>query len=190
MNKWKFQQMAGLALAVLIAIGVGCGKREPSAAGPSTAAPAAAAGAPAAPPEASSTDLARDSMEVDGQVVEIAHSPFDMGRIQDMFDDKKETVARTLKANPAILTLTFSKPRTLKGIELTTATMDINLKCVATLEGGGEKTFTQEFRNLPPDPTVTLDFPGLSAPVRVLHIEISDARGGDGHIHIRTLRLL
>jgi len=178
--------LVALCMAAL-GLTVACGRKESSAPAPATQ-PATAA-APKLP-ETAASGLVRDSMEVEGQTVAIDHSPFDLGRVQDLFDRDKDSFARTAHANPAVVTLNFSKPRSIKGVEVTTATMNIALKCVATLEGDGEKTFSREYRNLPADPTVSLEFPGLSRPVTRLRIEIANPDGGDGHIHIRTLRLL
>jgi hypothetical protein len=43
---------------------------------------------------------------------------------------------------------------------------------------------------MPADPTFGLDFDTGSTPIESLRIEIKDLNGGDGHIHIRTLKLL
>jgi len=177
--------LVALCMAAL-GLTVACGRKE--SAGQAPAAQPAAVAPPAAGTPTSG--LVRDSMEVEGQTVTIEHSPFDLGRVQDLFDRDRESFARTAHANPAVVILNFSKPRSIKGVEVTTATMNIALKCVATLEGDGEKTFSREYRNLPADPTVSLEFPGLSRPVTRLRIEIANPDGGDGHIHIRTLRLL
>jgi len=178
--------VVAFGVAALVAAG-GCGRKESPAAAGSTE---TASGATPSEARSAASELIRDSMEVDGQKVEIEHSAFDLGRVQDLFDTNKETFARTAHANPAIVTLNFSKPRPIRGIEVTTGSMNVALKCVATFQGKGEKTFSQEYRNLPADPTVSLDFAGASSPVSRLRIEIANPDGGDGHIHIRTLRLL
>ncbi|HTR02168.1 MAG TPA: hypothetical protein VMN82_03155 [Thermoanaerobaculia bacterium] len=179
-----------LAVTVLALSVPGCRKGE--SAGPSAAAPAATA--PPAVPTLNGGEapapMVRDALDIDGQSVTVEHSALDIGRVNDLFDDKPETLARTTKANPAVYIFTFSKPRTLKGIEVQTATMDISLKCVATLAAGGEKTFADVYHGQPADPTVKLDFPGLSGPVQTLRVEIGNAAGGDGHIHVRMVKFL
>ncbi|HEY3202177.1 MAG TPA: hypothetical protein VGL03_00830 [Thermoanaerobaculia bacterium] len=170
-----------------VAFCAACGRKEQ--AGPASSGQAAPPAAPGGAASAAATSgLVRDSMEVDGQTVDIEHSPFDIGRVQDIFDNDKESLARTVNANPAVVMLHFSKPRSLKRVEVTTATMNVGVKCIATLEGGGEKTFSGEYKNLSPDPTVSLELPGLSRPVSRLRIEIGNLDGGDGHIHIRAIR--
>ncbi len=182
---------AGLALGLLL-FGSACKKTESAGATaggkePAAAAPGQPAGAASAAPAAG---LDKHSVEFEGQTITIEHSRLDLGRVDDLFDDSPATFARTENANPAILDLVFGKPRTLKGIDLTTATQDIDLNCVVTLASGGVKTFHQEYRKLSPDPTVHIDFPGLGGPVQRLRIEIGNPGGGDGHVHIRTLRFL
>ncbi len=191
MTKKTLAAGAGVA-AVLVLAGFGCRKSETSSGAAPAAAPASAAAAKPAGAEgtAVSSGMDRHSLEVDGQTISIEHSRLDMGRVEDLFDDSPSTLARTAGANPAILDITFSKPRAVKGIDVTTATQDIDLKCVVTLASGGDKTFSQEYRKLPADPTVHLDFPGLGGPVQKLRIEIGNPGGGDGHIHMRTLRFL
>ncbi len=178
--------LACSALTVILSLSLpGCRKGE-------SAAPASSAGPAAAPTEAAeaSPGMVHDVLDIDGQSVTVDHSALDIGRVQDLFDDKLDTLARTTKANPAVYVFTFSKPRPLKGVEVTTATMDISLKCVVTLAAGGEKTFSEVYHALPADPTVKLEFPGLSGPVQKIRVEIGNPAGGDGHIHVRTLKFL
>ena len=176
----------GALLVVLTLSLPGCHKSESAA--PSSS--SASATLPTAPAAVASPDMVRDVLDIDGQSVTVEHSALDIGRVQDLFDDKLDTLARTTKANPAVYVFTFSKPRPIKGVEVTTATMDIDLKCIVTPASGGEKTFSQVFHALPADPTVKLEFPGVSGPVQKVRVEIGNPAGGDGHIHVRTLKFL
>ena len=185
MSKHEFARWVGLGVAAAALVLTGCRKSEPPAAKPVEAPPAAAA-PPAAP---TAPAIVTETVAFDGQDVTFTHSAFDQGRIQDLFDADPDTLARTTNANPAILELAFSKPRPVKSVELTTGSMDMDLKAVVHLEGGGEKTFTKELRKLKPDPTVRLDFDGLTGRVEKLRIEVASPSVGDGHIHLRTLRL-
>jgi hypothetical protein len=189
MSKHAFAKRVGLCVAAGALVLVGCRKSEPDASKPPEAPPAApaAAAAPKAAPTAPA--IVTETVAFDGQDVTFTHSAFDQGRIQDLFDADPNTLARTTNANPAVLELAFSKPRPVKGVELTTGSMDMDLTCVVRLEGGGEKTFTKELRNLKPDPTVRVDFDGLTGRVEKLRIEVKSPSVGDGHIHLRTLRL-
>lgn len=181
MSKFGFARWAGLGVTAGALVLAGCRKSEPGASKPAEAPPAAAV--PTAPA------IVTETVAFDGQDVTFTHSAFDQGRIQDLFDSDMVTLARTTNANPAILELAFSKPRPVKGIELTTGSMDMDLTCVVRLEGDGEKSFTKELRNLKPDPTVRVDFNGLTGRVAKLRIEVKSPSVVDGHIHLRTLRL-
>lgn len=186
----RTRALARGALTVVLAVVVpACRKGE--SAGPTAGSAPASPAAPAVPtvPDGPAP-MATHVLDVDGQSVSVEHSQLDLGRVEDLFDDKLETFARTTKANPAVFVFTFSKPRPIKGVEVTTASMDISLTCVVTPVSGGEKTFSQAFHGLPADPTVKLEFPGISGPVQRLRVEIGNPGGGDGHIHVRTLKFL
>jgi hypothetical protein len=133
-------------------------------------------------------EIVHEKVRVGGEMVEIAHSKFDMGPPENMFDNDPQTLARTERANPAVVDLVFPTPRAMKGISVTTASMDIGLTAKVTNVGHAEqKIYSKEFRSLPPDPTVQLDFDAGSGPVQKLHIEIMRLGGSDGHIHIREI---
>jgi hypothetical protein len=181
------------AAAVLALVGGvlllnGCRKAEKAA--PAASTDAAAAPVPLSEPEPTPPpESVTDELTWAGQDVTVAHSFFDIGRVHDVLDGDPQSLARTARANPAVLDITFSKPRALRGIDVATSTMDVGVKAVVTLAGGGEKTYSKEYRELPNDPTVRLDFEGLSGKAEKLRVEISNLRGGDGHIHIRSLDL-
>jgi hypothetical protein len=155
---------------------------EPGAASSTSA----SASAPAAPP---ANGLVTDKALMDGHLVEVSHSKWDGGQTSDLFDTNKDSLARTEKANPAIVEIRLPEPRPLKGVSVTTGGMDVALTVVVQPASGAAKTYTKEFRQMPPDPTFGLDFDTGAAPVQSVRIEIKDLNGGDGHIHIRTIKL-
>jgi len=159
---------------------------------------AGASGAPGAPAPSSGPSpaakeppgLVTDKSLVDGRMTEIVHSKWDAGQTADLFDGKPETLARTENANPAVVELHAPAPRPLKGVSVTTGSMDVGLTVVVKPQGGPEKTYTKEFRNAGADPTVTLDFDTGKTPIESVRVEIRNLNGGDGHIHVRTVQLL
>jgi len=155
---------------------------EPGAASSTSA----SASAPAAPP---ANGLVTDKALMDGHLVEVSHSKWDGGQTSDLFDTNKDSLARTEKANPAIVEIRLPEPRPLKGVSVTTGGMDVALTVMVQPATGAAKTYTKEFRQMPPDPTFGLDFDTGAAPVQSVRIEIKDLNGGDGHIHIRTIKL-
>ena len=129
---------------------------------------------------------------LDGQEVIIEHSRFDAGRIQDLFDGDPFTLARTLEANPARLSLTFLAPRRLSGLRLTTGSMDFELT-LRLVPPDSDQTITLRSRHvgLPPDPTVQVNFPDAPFEVQRLEIEVRDINQGEpAKIHLRELQLL
>lgn len=177
-----------MASAVLCA--AACGKKQ--AAGPSGPASSPASAASAAP--AASTALAglvTDKALVDGHIVEVSHSKWDGGQTSDLFDEDRGTLARTEKANPAILEFRLPEPRPIAGIAITMGGTDYAVTVtVHPADGGPAKTYAKEFRQMKPDPTLEVPFDTGATKIASLRVEIKDVNGGDGHIHIRTVKLL
>jgi hypothetical protein len=65
-----------------------------------------------------------DHLKLDGQVVTIAHTRFDMGGVQEMFDHDHSTVARGIDVNPLSLDFTFAKPRAIRRLTADFGTSD------------------------------------------------------------------
>jgi len=158
------------ALLPAVVLGAACGRREaPSASGA----------------------LVTDKALVEGRLVHVAHSPWDGGRSADLFDADPATLARTENANPAVLEFRLPAPRPLKGVSITMGGRDFTVTATVRPEGGGSpRTYTREFRQMPPDPTLDLEFHTGETKIESLRVEILDVNGGDGHLHIRTVRLL
>ncbi len=177
-----------MVLVPWVLLAAACGRKEPAAAAPGTGSGAPAA-APAAPPAAGG--LVTDKALVDGHLVEISHSKWDGGQTADLFDTNPSTLARTENANPAVLEFRLPEPRPIRGISVTLGGTDYTLTVTLHPQGGGPaKAYTKEFRQMKADPTLELDFDGAATPIESLRVEIQDVNGGDGHIHIRTIKLL
>ena len=178
------------ALAGLSLLAAGCRKSEQAQ--PPAAAPNAAA-SPATPPPppgpTSDKDLVVDKVVVDKQTVDVAHSKFDGGRSEDIFDSDPITLARTENANPATVEIRYGTPRLVHSVTATTGSMDVGLTVTVTPEQGEPKTVTKEWRQLPPDPTVTLDVDPKGILARKVRVDIKNLNVGDGHIHIRTIKV-
>ncbi len=131
----------------------------------------------------------QEDITLDGQTVHVLHSRFDSGRLADLFDGDTFTLARTAVDNPAFLEFTFDQPRSMRGITLTTGTLDFVLTVtVHSDEVSAGQVYSQTFTGLPPDPTVSINF-GSTIAVKKLRIEIKDIRAAtDNHIHIREIQ--
>jgi hypothetical protein len=131
-------------------------------------------------------------VEVDGETVHIEHSLLDMGGIVNILDGDPRTLARGYEANPFRLVLAFDEPRPLSGLLLTTGSMDMGLTVRLYAPGSDEPVeYSQEYRNLPGDPTVEMLFPGAPSQVSRIEIEVGNLNAGDrAKIHLRELVLL
>ncbi len=134
--------------------------------------------------------LVTDKVLVDGHLVAVAHSKWDGGRTADLFDTDPQTLARTENANPAVLEFRLPEARPLKGMSITLGGVDFGVTVTARPAGGGAaRTYATESRRMERDPTLDLEFDTGETPIASLRVEILDLDGGDGHIHIRTVRL-
>jgi len=108
---------------------------------------------------------------LDGQIVQIQHSLFDMGEVENLFDEDTFTMVRTYEANPALINITFAEPRTITGITVTTGSMDFTLTVrLFTDEQAEPITYSQTYTDQPEDPTVDLSFG--REPIKVLKVEV------------------
>jgi hypothetical protein len=138
--------------------------------------------------------LDESSIPLGGRTVRVRYSPADMGQIQDVFDGDWLTLLRTRASTTAIVDVLFDGPRTLKGVSVWTASMNVGLRVLLyrQVESDTEKPSSYEriWPEAPPDPDVALLFPAPEREVRRVRVEIANLQGGDGHIHIREVRLL
>ena len=181
--------MSNRVLSALLLVGltmtVSACRQKASAAAGAPVSSAAAAGKPAAPGA-----LVTDKALVDGHLVTVAHSKWDGGQTSDMFDTNPASMARTERANPAILEFRLPEARALAGVSIKMGGADFRVTVTATPAGGGApKTYRKEFRNTGADPVLDVDFDTGSQPIEALHIELFDLDSDDGHIHIRTVTL-
>lgn len=173
--------LAAAVLGVALAAG-GCGKDKPSA-GNARSEKAFYSAVPFGPGE-----IVQEKVDLGGEMVKIAHSKFDVGPTGNLFDNDPKTLVRTERANPAVIEMEFPAPRAMKGLSVTTASMEFGLTArVTSATNAKEKVYSKEFRSLPPEPTVQLDFDSGGGPVRRLRLEITRLGGSDGHIHIREI---
>lgn len=175
-----------LAAALLVTMSVGCGK--PEAPVPTRAEEPAPSIATASAESTGPT--VKESFEIGGAMVETEHSALDGGRLQDLFDGNRESLARTQKATVMLVDLTFPSPKKMSGLSVTTGSMNVGLRVfLASAGDAAPVAFEKSFRDLVPDPTVTLDFGGPRE-VKKVRIEIANLDGGDGHVHVREVQFM
>jgi len=168
-------------VAALCAVATGCGESERPV--PAPAPPAATALPAKSVPEA-----VTESIAIDGARVDVSHPRFDVGRIQDVFDGKRETLARTEDATTALLDLAFREGRKASGIEVITGTMDVGLEVTLTRAGEPEPlAFRGAMTHQTTEPTLALDFGGVREFERAV-VRITNLNGGDGHLHLYEVK--
>jgi hypothetical protein len=99
---------------------------------------------------------------------------------------------RGLEANPFIVQLEFDEPRSIKTVDLTTATMKDFTVILKAYEGTGDSPVIYEnnYKDLPPDPTVNINLENGPQSVKKLIVEIKhNTREDPTNIHIRELGL-
>jgi 4-amino-4-deoxy-L-arabinose transferase-like glycosyltransferase len=132
-----------------------------------------------------------ETIMLDGQVVDVLHSQYEAGQLSHLFDGDTFTLARTRVDNPTFVDLTFPQPRAVRGLKLTTGTMNhFNVTVKAYADGATEpRVYSQDFQGLPSDPTV--DIPLEPEPITRLRIEVKDLAGPpDVKIHLREIQLV
>jgi hypothetical protein len=131
------------------------------------------------------------TVEVDGQPVEAIYSPIDMGELKNLFDGDSFSLLRGMEANPLLIELRFSEPRSLSGVDLTAGSMDFELTVEAIPADGGEPIVASNtYIGLAEDPTVSLYLPAGPIEVSSLRLEIFQiAAPAIPHIHLRELVL-
>ena len=133
--------------------------------------------------------LVEEEVEIGGETARVSHSVFDLGDGRHLFDGDDRSLVRTDRANPAVVVVEFSRPRPIRDLALTIGSMQCELT-VAVSGPSGEASVTQTHRDLPRDPTVTVELPDIGGPVSRVRIEVRDINGGEPqHVHLREVRL-
>lgn len=129
-------------------------------------------------------------IELDGQIVDVLHSQFDIGLLPNVFDGDTFTLVRGLEANPLVFDFSFPQPRSVSRLQATFASMDFTLTVSLYSEGAIQPTvYSETYRGLPPDPTVELVFDRGPQAVDRIRLEILQLNAGvEVHIHVRELK--
>jgi hypothetical protein len=132
-----------------------------------------------------------ENVVIDGQTVDLLHSPFDAGQAQNLFDGDVYTLVRTMEANPAVIELTFPEPRPLTGVTVTTGSMDLELKITVFEDENTEPAvYDTTYRHLPADPTVEVDLGPSALQAKRVRIEVRDMNASElAKVHVREIKL-
>ncbi len=135
--------------------------------------------------------LVVESVVLGGETVQVSHSLFDIGRVQDLFDGDPFTLARGLEANPLIVEMVFPKPRPIQGVAGSFGKM--NFKWTFLLyadQDAAPVEYAAQYADLPGEPRVQMDFDRGPALVSRIRLEILATNLGEPvHVHVRELSL-
>lgn len=135
--------------------------------------------------------LLSDSVQLDGETVDVRHSRLDMGNLANLFDKNPDTLIRGDEVNPLVLVFRFPRPREISKVSLTLGAMDrVELTLLATPPGGASpKRYSASFANRPALPSLDYSLPDGPARVETLRLEIKEANAEFSHIEVRELSL-
>jgi 4-amino-4-deoxy-L-arabinose transferase-like glycosyltransferase len=136
------------------------------------------------------SQLVETTVQIAGQPVQVRHSLPDIGQIGDILDGDPFSLMRGFEANPLVIELDFDTPRVVNEIALTVGKMDFDLTLIATPIDGPAVVVQQQYRDLPPDPTVMVALPTAPQELAQLRLEILQVGAGEvAHVHVRELEL-
>lgn len=134
--------------------------------------------------------LQQAQFELDGETVAARTSRLDIGTAAQAFDGDPATMLRTEDANPAVVELTFPRPRTFSGISVIIGSIQARITVLLYPEGEGEPlSFSTVGRGSVSSPELRLDFPTSQA-TRRLRVEVLDINQDEpAHVHIWEIKL-
>jgi hypothetical protein len=126
--------------------------------------------------------------EIDGMAARILHPKLDVGTVAELFDRRPKSIARTLDADPCMLTITFSAERPVSGIRVQVWTPRYQLR-LRVLGADGQVREAQSAVNLVEGFGVSeLQLPEPVADAREVVIVID--KSGDNKVHIQEIEIL
>ncbi len=127
---------------------------------------------------------------IDSRPVTVTHSRLDAGRLVDLLDGDAFTLARGQEANPLRFDFAFAEPQAYRGLALTLGSMD-NFAVIVRVFAPDSATpavYSENYANLPNDPTVRVAFPDGPASVARVEVEILNNLAGEiAQIHVREI---
>lgn len=140
---------------------------------------------------AAQSQLVTELATIGYEVIQVTHSPFDAGRVQDVFDGDPFTLARGARANPLIIELKFPTPRTVRSIGVMLGMMNFRWTILAYPNDNDPPVeYRAQYVNLKTEPNVQMDLSRGPERVSKIRIEIFNPDAGDqAKIHVRELIL-
>lgn len=134
--------------------------------------------------------LQQGEVIIGGELVQVKYSMLDMGTIDLLFDGDKQSVARTLEANPFIIELTFPEEHTFTGYNMFLGSADIRIT-TSLYPAKNEQPYQSvaDFDGSPSNPELEVDF---SQPVAVqkIRFEVYQPYSGvPSNVHIWEIEI-
>ncbi|MCC7163439.1 MAG: glycosyltransferase family 39 protein [Anaerolineae bacterium] len=132
-----------------------------------------------------------DDALLNGETVKVVHSQFDGGRVQDMFDGDKYTLARGREANPLLIEIIYPTPRPISSMYASFGRMRSNI--TVTLyppDSAAPRAYVEQDLRDEDIPEITMQFPDPPALVQSVRVEIEHLDSpGQAKVHVRELQL-
>jgi hypothetical protein len=129
--------------------------------------------------------LQQGEVIIGGELVQVKYSMLDMGTIDLLFDGDKQSVARTLEANPFIIELTFPEERTFTGYNMFLGSADMRVTSIVyPAEDGRPYESVAVFDGSPSNPELEVDFSEPVAAQKIRFEVFQPYSGVPSNVHI------
>lgn len=134
--------------------------------------------------------LVSQTIQLNGEPVEVRHSALDIGQPEYLFDGIHDSLIRSAEANPLVVELIFSPPRLLAGVQVQVGSEPVQVTAVINPESGNPQTVTRHGAATDGMKELRLDFAG-GAWVEVLRLEVLDETTQEpAHVHLWEIQLI
>jgi len=135
-------------------------------------------------------ELLSESLQLDGQQVQVRYPVLDIGDVSLLFDGDPHTMLRTLEANPLVVELEFPEARELNGFSITVGSASTQITSQVTVDQGSKPVeFTTRYKGSVEAPQARLDFGRLFL-AKSIRIELQDLTQREpAHVHAWEIKL-
>jgi hypothetical protein len=126
--------------------------------------------------------------KLDGIPTKVEHPKFDEGGLESIFDGNLKTIARTLDADPCVLTFTFNQERPVSGVRVNVWTPRYVLKLRAMTREGEVVEASAAVDTIEDFGVYELSLPTPVAAAKEITVVID--KDGDNKVHIQEIEFL
>ena len=132
--------------------------------------------------------LVESTVTINDSEVKLRHSKIDIGHISSAFDGDPETLARTLDADPATLSILFPAPQPVSGVRIQLWTKRYDVDLVVTGVDGGVSETAAEISTEQSHEVTEISLPNQVPAAREVLITVR--KFDDFHIHLQEIEIL